>query len=135
MMLMADGDSTSHDKAATPRPHFEEFDSAAAAAADAGYDGPRAAAAHAAAVASETLVLEELDHVAALHTPPPQLPPPASVTIKVVNRSRYIFVLLFSVTATTGYNPSMFFVLRDCDAHPSPRSRTIWDISVELVRV
>ena len=101
MMLMADGDSTSHDDAATPRPHFEEFDSAAAAAADAGYDGPRAAAAHAAAVASETLVLEELDHVAALHTPPPQLPPPASMTIKVVNRSRYIFALLFSVTATT----------------------------------
>ena len=29
----------------------------------------------------------------------------------------------------------MFFVLRDSDAHPSPRSRIIWDISVELVSV
>lgn len=87
MLLMADGDSASRDDAKIPRPHFEEFDSTAAAAADAGHDGPRAAAAHASAVASQALVLEELGHLAVLHTPPPPLPP-ASMTIKVVNRSR-----------------------------------------------
>jgi hypothetical protein len=87
IMLMTDGDSASHDDATTPRPHFEEFDSTAAAAVDAGHDAPRAVSAHASAVESQALVLEELGHLAVLHTPPPPRPP-ASMSIKVVNRSR-----------------------------------------------
>ncbi len=80
MLLMPDGES------AIPRPQFEELDAAAAAAAYVVSDEKRAA------VESQTLVLEELIHLDSINPAPPPSPP--SITIQVINRSRYnVYVL------------------------------------------
>jgi hypothetical protein len=85
MLLKADDDTASLMHVADPHPHFEEFDSTAAAAADAGHDGPRTAS----AVESQALALKELGHPELLHSiaPPPSGPPP--ITIKIMNCSRW----------------------------------------------